>query len=135
MSFPVAPPPDDEEERMFRCPEFMAERNATGVLLTILLPPRSNHDFHVRLSQSLLAYVRRVQPAHVLVSFDLISFFNSEFISTLLRVRRDQETRGGDLRLCCLSPLHREVLQIVDPKRRLFPIFDSVAEAWQSCTA
>lgn len=129
------PVPAGDEEPVFFCGEFKAERSGATVLLTILLPPRSDHEFHRKLSQGLLVYLRRVQPTHVVVSFEIIPPFNSQFISTLLRLRREQESRGGDVRLCCLSEFHHEVFRIVDPKRRLFPIYDTVADAWQACKA
>jgi len=81
--------------------------------------------------RELVAYVQTEKPSKLVVSFQHIQRFSSEFIGTLVSVKKQQRTLQADaqMRLCALQPSHREVFKLVDPHQALFKLHDTVVEA------
>ncbi|MBW3539262.1 MAG: STAS domain-containing protein [Planctomycetes bacterium] len=68
-----------------------------------------------------------------MVVFDLsdVSYFGSLFLQLLLRCHTKVKTRGGELVLCGVSPLARELLQVT-ALDTLWAIYDTRDEALEA---
>lgn len=80
------------------------------------------------LKKELIKFIERVQPEKVIINFEHVHRFSTEFIGTLLSTKkRHSETR--QVNLCRMQPVHREIFSILKLDGTVFQICDTVEEA------
>lgn len=68
-------------------------------------------------------------PRRVVINFDQVSFFGSEAIGVIIRVAKRVRAYGGDVRLCSMGKVIREIFDICQLIPALFQVYDSTADA------
>lgn len=93
---------------------------------------------HLRLSDlreindfqnELLDFVDHYKPAKLAVDFQGVARTSSWFIGTMLRLDRRVKSHGGQMRLCNMNKVVREVFHITALDRKGFRIMNSLEEA------
>lgn len=90
----------------------------------------------VRTTKDFRREIQAQMDSHKHVVFDLstLTFVDSSGMGTLLSCLRQVSSKGGDLKLCGLTPQVRAVFQLVR-MHRLFDIYSSKDEAVQAFNA
>lgn len=65
-------------------------------------------------SNDVLAYVQRHPRLVLILNFEFVDYLSSSVISELLRIRKAVESVEGELRLCGISPMIKEVFEITN---------------------
>lgn len=86
---------------------------------------------NVEMKKELTKYAQQEQPMKVLVNFENIQRFSTEFIGNLLSMKKVLGPEAA-VKLCTMEPLHREVFDMLKLTGTVFPIYDTKAEACKS---
>lgn len=112
---------------------FRVEHIEPMTLVTITTSDLFHQKNTQELNDELLGVLKSERPDRLVINFENVHKFSTEVITTLLRVKRQVSTHAGKVALCSMSDQHREVFLVIDPHQSLFPIFSTVAEAWEWC--
>ncbi|MFO0906391.1 MAG: STAS domain-containing protein [Pirellulales bacterium] len=94
---------------------------------------------HLRLSDlreindfqnEVLDFIDRYKPAKLVLDFASVVRTSSWFIGTLLRMDRRVKSHGGEMRLCNMNKVVREVFHITALDRKGFRILGTLEEAF-----
>ncbi len=110
-------------------PDHPSIRYADGVM--IIDPPSvvSDRLEIANLSEAWLSAIEANRPNRVVVSLDQVSFFGSEAIGVILRMAKRIRTYGGNIKLCSMGKVVREIFDICQIVPILFHVYDSTADA------
>ena len=86
---------------------------------------------NVEIKKELIEYVQQELPMKVLVNFENIQRFSTEFIGNLLSMKKIVGSEAT-IKLCSMEPLHREVFDMLKLTESVFAIYDTKAEAIDS---
>jgi anti-anti-sigma regulatory factor len=86
---------------------------------------------NVEMKKELTTYVQQEKPMKVLVNFENIQRFSTEFIGNLLSMKKLLGPQAA-IKLCAMQPLHREVFDMLKLTGTVFEIYDTKAEACKS---
>jgi anti-anti-sigma regulatory factor len=86
---------------------------------------------NVEMKKELVDYARQAQPMKVLVNFENIRRFSTEFIGNLLSMKKLLGAKAA-VKLCSMEPLHREVFDMLKLTDTVFEIYDSQDDALES---
>jgi len=81
--------------------------------------------------KELITFARREQLDKVVVDFQNIQRFSTEFIGTLLSLKR-QIGAAGKIKLCSLQPVQRDIFRVLNLDGTVFEILEDVNEAVRS---
>jgi anti-sigma B factor antagonist len=104
-------------------------RYVDGVM--IIEPPNELMDRLeiVNIGDAWLKAIETEQPTRVVMNFDRVSFFGSEAIGVVIRMTKRIRTYGGDIKLCSMGKMIREIFDICQLIPALFEVYDSTADA------
>jgi len=112
-----------ESEAMFTV------RKVGPVTVVRLTHPHISHIEVVdALGKELLAVLEAAAPPDVVLDFEAVTFLTSSFLGKVITLARRAAGRGGQLRLCGLSPRILEIFQITNIDR-IVEILPSVDDA------
>lgn len=80
------------------------------------------------LKTELLRFAEQESPEKLVISFEHVDRFSTEFIGTLLSTKK-RHSRTRRMNLCCMQPVHREVFRVLNLDGTVFQICDTVNEA------
>jgi anti-anti-sigma factor len=80
-------------------------------------------------SDEWLEAIESEKPQRVVINFDNVRFFSSEAIGVVIRMAKRVRASGGDLKLCNMGKVIREVFDICQLIPTLFEVYDSTADA------
>ena len=86
---------------------------------------REINDFQ----NEVLDYIDHYKPAKLVIDFASVARTSSWFIGTLLRMDRRVKSHGGQLRLCGMTKVVREVFHVTALDRKGFRILGTLDEA------
>lgn len=81
--------------------------------------------------KELVEFAQRERPVKVVVDFQNIQRFSTEFIGTLLSFKK-QMGAGGKIKLCSLQPVQRDIFRVLNLDGTAFEILEDVSEAVRS---
>jgi anti-anti-sigma regulatory factor len=84
------------------------------------------------LRKEMIRFVQDEKPKKVVVDFHNIQRFSTDWITTLLSLKKRVVETGGDVKLCSMSPVQREIIDIFHLVPTVFQILDTVEEAVQA---
>jgi anti-anti-sigma factor len=84
------------------------------------------------LSDAWLKAIEEKQPQRVVMSFDQVRHFGSEAIGVVIRISKRIRAYGGDIRLCSMGKLVRQIFEVCQLIPTLFQTYDSTADAISS---
>jgi anti-sigma B factor antagonist len=76
-----------------------------------------------------LEAVEKERPMRVVVNFDDVRIFSSEAIGVLIRIAKRVREYGGEIRLCSMGKVVREIFDICNLIPTIFEVHDSTADA------
>lgn len=103
--------------------------------ITILVPTFSDYMnlvANIETKRDMIDFVRQEKPKKLVVNFEHIELFSTEFIGTLLSVKRLLGAEGR-IKLCCLTQIHHEVFQLLNLEGTVFEIHESLEDASNAC--
>ncbi|MFO7903774.1 MAG: STAS domain-containing protein [Pirellulaceae bacterium] len=113
----------------------MSENTDTGIRyldgVMIIEPPSELLD-RLEISNvgdSWLEAIQAERPKRVVISFDGVSFFGSEAIGLILRIAKRVREYGGEVKLCSMGKMVREIFEVCHLVPTLFQVYDSTADA------
>lgn len=110
---------------------FATRREGSALVLEVLQPVGSLADDTVlRELDDILAEIGQSAAQAVIVDFHRIAYFGSSLLEALRVVWRHLQPLGGNIVLCNLSPVGREIIELAKFDQ-VWPITDSVADAQQ----
>ena len=81
--------------------------------------------------KELIRFAQEEKPDKVVMDFQNVQRFSTEFIGTLLSFKK-QMSAGGKIKLCSLQPVLRDILRVLNLDGTVFQIFADVDEAVRS---
>lgn len=113
-------------------PQFFATRTEGNVLIVeVLQPVGSLADDNVLLElDRIVSGIRTAKPTAVIVDFHQIAYFGSSLLEALRVMWRELEPVGGQMVLCNLSPVGREII-LLAKFDHVWAITDTLAAAKQ----
>ena len=86
---------------------------------------------NAEMKTELIKYAQQEQPVKVLVNFENIQRFSTEFIGNLLSMKKVLGPKAT-IKLCTMEPLHREVFDMLNLTGTVFAIYDTKTKACES---
>ena len=110
---------------------FRVEYAGKVAVLTLAAGDYLERSTTADLKRELLEFAAADKPARLVIDFEHVPHFSTEFISGLVSVKRRLCGQQPDatIVLCSLATVPREVFHIIDPRQSLFCIYDTQAEA------
>jgi len=81
--------------------------------------------------KELIRFAQDEKPDKVVVNFQNVQRFSTEFIGTLLSLKKQMGT-GGKIKLCSLQPVQRDIFRVLNLDGTVFQILTDVDEAVRS---
>jgi anti-anti-sigma factor len=112
--------------------QYFATRPEPGLLVVEVLQPVGSLADDVVLQELdlVLDEVRRTLTTAVIIDFHQVAYFGSSLLESLRVLWRHVEPGGGQMILCNLSTLGREIIELAKFDH-VWPIANTVAEAQQ----
>jgi len=104
-------------------------RHVDGVM--IIEPPNELLD-RLEISNVGDAWLEAVaaeRPKRVVINFDGVRYFGSEAIGLVLRIAKRVREYGGEVKLCSMGKMVREIFEVCHLVPTLFQAYDSTADA------
>jgi len=114
-----------------RCRYFRADPLGDVTMVTPTAFDFFGQEANVEMKKELTQYVRDERPAKLLVNFENVQRFSTEFIGTLLSVKKLLDP-DGEIKLCSMEFMHREVFQLLNLDGTVFDIYDTIEEACEA---
>ncbi len=76
-----------------------------------------------------LQAIDTIKPKRVVINFDQVSFFGSEAIGVVIRMAKRVRAGGGDIKLCSMGKMIRQIFDVCQLIPALFQVYDSTADA------
>jgi anti-anti-sigma regulatory factor len=111
---------------------FRVERRGDVTVVTPTVADLVGLVINSELRTELLRFVQGEKPEKVVVDFHNIQRFLTDWISTLLSLKKRLVVTGGEVKLCSMQPMHREIFRVCNLDGTAFPILENVDEAVQS---
>ena len=89
---------------------------------------------NVEMKKELVDFARQERPMMVLVNFENIKRFSTEFIGNLLSMKKLLGPQAA-VKLCSMESMHREVFDMLKLTGTVFEIYGTQAEALESFRA
>ena len=107
---------------------FRVEDRGGFTVITPTVADCLNQVTNVELKRELVDFARLERPDEVVVNFQHVLRFSTEFIGSLLSVKK---VLGGDrrIRLCGMEPHHLEVFQLLNLVDTVFDVYETVEDA------
>jgi anti-anti-sigma factor len=83
-------------------------------------------------SDALAEFLEKEKPGKLLMSFEQVKRFSSEAIGVVIRANRRVQAYSGQLKLCGLDPVIRDMFRTANLDGTVFEIFDSCGQARDS---
>ena len=86
---------------------------------------------NVEMKKELTRYAQEEMPMKVLVKFENVKRFSTEFIGNLLSMKK---VLGADavIKLCAMQSMHRDIFRLLNLDGTVFTIYDTKTEACES---
>lgn len=81
--------------------------------------------------KELIRFAQEEKPNMVVVDFQNVQRFSTEFIGTLLSLKKQMGT-GGKIKLCSMQPVQRDIFRVLNLDGTVFQILTDVDEAVRS---
>jgi len=110
---------------------FRIERKADVIIVTPTVFDFIDQTSNFESKGELVEFAQREKPLKVVVDFQNIQRFSTEFIGTLLSFKK-QIGAGGKIKLCSLQPVQRDIFRVLNLDGTVFEILEDVDEAVRS---
>jgi len=111
---------------------FRVERRGDVTVVTPTVSDLFGLAINSELRKELLRFVQGEKPEKVVVDFHNVQRFLTDWISTLLSLKKRLVVNGGEVKLCSMRPTHREIFRLCNLDGTAFQILETVNEAVQS---
>lgn len=115
-------------------PIFQSENLGDVTIVTLLPSDLFDQQTIATAKRELAAFVKKENPAKLIVRYTNVERFSSDFIRVLVILREHIRANhpDGELKLCELQPQHRVIFKVFDPQQKLFRLYDTVKDAYAS---
>lgn len=110
---------------------FRIERKADVTIVTPIVFDFIDQTLNFESKKELVEFAQREKPLKVVVDFQNIQRFSTEFIATLLSFKK-QIGAGAKIKLCSLQPVQRDIFRVLNLDGTAFEILEDVGEAVRS---
>jgi len=110
---------------------FRIERKGDVTVVTPTVFDFIDQTTNFESKKELVQFAQHEKPDKVVVDFQNLQRFSTEFIGTLLSFKK-QMGAGGKIKLCSLQPVHRDIFRVLNLDGTVFEILEDVNEAMQS---
>jgi len=110
---------------------FRIERQGDVTIVTPTVFDFIDQTTNFESKKELVHFAQQEQPDKVVIDFQNIQRFSTEFIGTLLSFKK-QMGAGGKIKLCSLQPVQRDIFRVLNLDGTVFQILDDVNAAVQS---
>lgn len=110
---------------------FRIERKADVTIVTPIVFDFIDQTLNFESKKELVEFAQREKPLKVVVDFQNIQRFSTEFIGTLLSFKK-QIGAGAKIKLCSLQPVQRDIFRVLNLDGTAFEILEDVGEAVRS---
>ena len=110
---------------------FRIERQRDVVVVTLTVSDFRGEVTNFESKRELIQIVQGEKPDKLVIDFQNVQSFSSDFIGTLLSLKRQVGT-GGKIKLCSMQPAQREIFRVCRLDDTVFPILANVDAAVQS---
>jgi|GEM_PF-836579 len=110
---------------------FYVERQNDVTIVTPIVSDFRGDVINVESKKELVHFADSVKPEKVVIDFQNVHSFSTDFVGTLLSFKK-RIPFGGAVKLCSLQPVHREIFQIFHLDGTVFPILETVQDAVRS---
>ena len=110
---------------------FRIERQGDVTVVTPTVFDFIDQTTNFESKKELVHFAQQEQPDKVVIDFQNIQRFSTEFIGTLLSFKK-QMGAGGKIKLCSLQPVQRDIFRVLNLDGTVFQILDDVNAAVQS---
>jgi anti-anti-sigma regulatory factor len=113
---------------------FRIEHVGEVTILTLTIFDFFDQVANAETKRELIRFAQAEKPQKLIISFEHVQRFSSEFIGTLVSLKKQMRSLHSDaaIKLCTMQPTHREVFKLIDPNQALFKIHDAVSDAYES---
>ena len=111
---------------------FRVEQRGDVTIVTPAVSDLFDLAISCELRKELIRFVQDEKPKQLVVDFHNIQRFPENWITTLVSLKRRLVDTGGEVKLCSLSPVQREIFEILHLAGTAFQILDTVEEAVRS---
>jgi len=111
---------------------FRVERRGDVTVVTPTVSDLFGLAINSELRKELLRFVQGEKPEKVVVDFHNVQRFLTDWISTLLSLKKRLVVSVGQVKLCSMQPMHREIFRLCNLDGTVFQILEDVNEAVQS---
>jgi len=111
---------------------FRAEQRGDVTVVTPAVSDLFDLAVSCDLRKELIRFVQDEKPKQLFVDFHNLQRFSTDWVTTLLSLKKRLVDTGGEVKLCCLSPVQREIFDILHLAGTAFQILDTVEEAVRS---
>ena len=110
---------------------FRIERRRDVTVVTLTVSDFRGEVTNFESKRELIQIVQSEKLEKVVIDFQNVQSFSSDFIGTLLSLKR-QVGIGGQIKLCSMQPAQREIFRVCRLDDTVFPILANVDDAVQS---
>ncbi len=107
---------------------FRVQQLGDETIVTLTVKDFRNQVANVEMKSEFVKYAQEDKPKHLIVNFENVALFSTELIGTMLSVKK---LRGedGELKLCCMEEILRDVFRLLRLDGTVFEIHDTVNNA------
>lgn len=107
---------------------FNVEQLGDMTVVTMTTKDFRNQVANVEMKSEFIKYAQEDKPARLVVNFENVEVFSTELIGTMLSVKK-LLGEDGELKLCCMEEILRDVFRLLRLDGTVFEIYDTVNSA------
>jgi anti-anti-sigma regulatory factor len=111
-----------------RYEHFRVERTGDVTIITPTVFDFLDQLTNLEAKKEFVQFAQTDKPTNLVVDFQNIQRFSTEFIGTLMSVKK-QLGASGQMKLCAMQEMHREIFQLLNLDGTVFEIHEDAAKA------
>lgn len=110
---------------------FRIERQGAVTIITPTVFDFVEQAASFEFKKELVHFAQQEKPDKVVIDFQNIQRFATDFIGTLMSLKK-QMGSGGKIKLCSMQPVQRDIFRVLNLDGTVFQILEDVNEAVQA---